>query len=270
MNDPYKFDHEAMNTVFTVRIPEADPQLARDSTQAAIQLLDQIENYLSRYIEGSDVWQINHMQAGDAIFIHRLSYDCLRLALQANEQTGGLFDCTLGRQIEHRKNETESPQPELTGQLKIEPKRPMVHCLEAGREIDLGGIGKGFALDRMRICLMEWGIQNGLLSAGASTHLAFGEKTWPIQLEGDSSSRTIELKNQAISASGTDVQGAHILSPENKIFAQPYKRVWVLDNSATAADIWSTATMLMTKEEIHALIAKGAEILVDAPQSEIH
>lgn len=266
MNDSYKYDHEAMNTVFSLRIAKADAPLANDSAQAAIQLLDQIENHISRYIEGSDVWQINHMKAGESVFINQISYDCLRLALQANAQTGGLFDCTLGRQIEHQKTGEQSPQPELAGQLKIDPKRPMVHCLEAGREIDLGGIGKGFALDRMRVCLIEWGIHTGLLSAGASTHLAFGETVWPVQLEGHSSNRTIELKNQAISASGTDVQGAHILFPGNKTSTQAFERIWVMDNSATAADVWSTSAMLMPEEEIHTLIARGADILVDQKQ----
>ncbi|MGC6505929.1 MAG: FAD:protein FMN transferase [Coraliomargaritaceae bacterium] len=263
MTDLHKFEHEAMNTVFTLRIVEADAKVARDSASAAIQLLDEIESKLSRYIEGSDVWQINHLQKGEATFISQLCYKCLRIALQANEQTGGRFDCTIGRQIEHLKTGATSPLPELSGQLNIDPKKPLVHCIEAGREIDLGGIGKGFALDRMRARLLEWGIQNGLLSAGASTHLAFGENSWPIELEDGFSKRTIQLKNHAISASGTDIQGAHIILPGEKTCAPSLKRLWVMDHTATAADVWSTACMLMKEKEIQTLIAQGAEIFFD-------
>jgi len=264
MKDLHKYEHEAMKTVFSLSIIEGDPVLARDSVRSAIQLLDQIENCLSRYIEGSDVWQINHMKTGQSIFISELSYDCIRLGLEAREQTGGLFDITLGRQIEHQKSREDSPQPELAGLLQIDPARPRVHCLEAGREIDLGGIGKGYALDCMAARLKEWGIRAALLSAGSSTQLAFGEKAWQIQLEGESSNQVVQLKNQAISASGTRIQGAHILYPgSDGQRPQPHACVRVLDDSATAADVWSTATMLMTKEEINALIEGGAEILLD-------
>ena len=53
----------------------------------------------------------------------------------------------------------------------------MVHCWKPVEKSTW--YRKGFALDRMRICLMEWGIQNGLLFAGP-VRISLGEKTWPI------------------------------------------------------------------------------------------
>lgn len=69
----------------------------------------------------------------------------------------------------------------------IDDARPQVHCLEGGREINFGGIGKGYALDVMAELCRQWGIPAGLLCAGASTQLAFGNSPWPISLRGDQS-----------------------------------------------------------------------------------
>ncbi len=55
------------------------------------------------------------------------------------------------------------------GRLTIHPDIAAVTCDEPGREIDLGGIGKGFALDQLRQILLDWGAEGGLLTAGASS-----------------------------------------------------------------------------------------------------
>ena len=267
MSDLHRFEHRAMKTVFTLRIIETDPKLAHNAALAAFELLDMIENRLSRYIEGSDVWQINHMQSGDTLFISELCYDCLRVGLEAYNQTGGRFDITLGRLIEHQKQQLNGPTPKVVGQLMLDPERPAIHCPQSGREVDLGGIGKGFALDRMQALLQEWNIQSALLSAGSSTQLAFGTRSWHIKLNGDHLTRNIELKNQALSASGTGIQGSHIISVDTQSLATTQSRIWLLDDSAAAADIWSTTAMLMTNEELQLLIEHGVEIYIDQPEA---
>jgi len=62
MSQIHQFDHHAMKTTFILRIVAEDAKLAHDVAHAAIVLLDEIENTLSRYIEGSDVFRINHME----------------------------------------------------------------------------------------------------------------------------------------------------------------------------------------------------------------
>ena len=251
MSHIHKFDHHAMKTTFILRIVSDDAKLAQDVAHTAIVLLDEIEMTLSRYIEGSDVFRINHMETGQKLFISQTCYDCLRLAAEAHEHTGGLFDITLGTLIEHQKNKAAGSVPSLSGTLSIDPDRPAITCVTAGREIDLGGIGKGYALDQLKTLLEDWGIESALLCAGASTQLAFGSATWPIELSGDHNQQTIKLNNQALSASGISIQGSHIVSPR-KCHAPNYhfKRAWILQPSAALADAWSTALMLVDVEQL--------------------
>lgn len=265
MHNTHLFEYEAMKTTFTFRIVTDDPEQAKTCAKAAIELLEDIEFKLNRYAEGSDVWQINHLQSGESLFLSDECDACLRVALEAHQQTGGLFDATLGRQIEHRKQEQDGPAPEITGQLMVDPEKPQVHCIQAGRELDLGGIGKGFALDRIQKRLQELGIESALLSSGSSTQLAFGPKTWRITLMGDHLEQNIELNNRALSASGTGIQGAHIVAPLSGRGEHNYPRLWVIEDSAALADAWSTAAMLLTPDELEQLAQTDIELYVDRP-----
>ncbi|MEO0796724.1 MAG: FAD:protein FMN transferase [Verrucomicrobiota bacterium] len=244
-----------MKTTFSLRIGCEDRSLALAAASECIDQIDQIENKLSRYLPGSDIWQINHLNAGESLFVSELTYECLRLALEVYQETQGLFDITLGQQIEHRKNEQGGPLPALSGQLMIDPDRPRVHCVEAGRQIDLGGIGKGFALDHLMKILRDGGISSALLAAGASTQLAHGATPWPIQLTGQTGTTTIDLVNQSLSASGTAIQGSHIISPYDQESAYPRENIWLVHDSAAKADAYTTAALLMPDD----MLAEFAE-----------
>jgi thiamine biosynthesis lipoprotein len=179
----------------------------------------------------------------------------------------GLFDVTLGRQIEYYKKNGEGEAPDPDGQLAMVPDRPAIHCHQPGREIDLGGVGKGFALDRVKDLLRDWEIESGILSSGASTHLAFGSGKWAVGLSGEKAVREVFLQNQALSASGTGVQNEHIISPAGGPEAYRHPRVWVLHESAAWADIWSTAAMLMNENELQAQASELAGIYVQNAQT---
>lgn len=246
----HRFDHAAMNTQFSLRIVHPNRDRALLVAGACFRELDRMEACLSRYREDSDVARINTMSAGETLLIEEETYACLKLALAAGTATAGLFDVTLGAQIEHRKQNIEGDPPPLLGKIELAPERPLVGCVEPGRQIDLGGIGKGFGLDRMGEVLRQHDIDVALLSCGASTLLALGPEGWPVVLRGDGCERKLELCNEALSASGTEFQGAHVLHPETVEYAYAFRRVWVLADSAAIADAFSTACLVMKAEEI--------------------
>jgi thiamine biosynthesis lipoprotein len=251
------FTHEAMNTTFQLRIRASEVSFAVDMARECVDHLDFLESRLSRYVDDSDVSRINHLAAGQTLYINESTHLCLLAALDAYARTGGLFDITLGRRIEHRKSGDDGEIPPLLGRLTIHPDIAAVTCDEPGREIDLGGIGKGFALDQLKEILLDWGAEGGLLTAGASSLLAFGPDAWPVELTGARETERIALFNQSLSASGTGIQGSHILHPggDDAMPTQSCDRVWVVAPHAALAEIWSTALMLLDPEVIVDFIA---------------
>ena len=216
--------------------------------------MDYLESRLSRFVEGSDVARINRMRAGETLYLSEACHHCLLLAMEAYHSTGGLFDITLGTRIEHQKSGGDAPLPALAGRLTIHPDVAAVTCDTPGREVDLGGIGKGFALDQLQQVLTEWGVPDALLTAGGSSLLAFGPTAWPVDLTGELGSARVMLTNQALSASGTGIQGSHIVHPDGAA-AMPEvacPRVWTLARTAALAEIWSTALMLVDPAEMAA------------------
>jgi thiamine biosynthesis lipoprotein len=262
MPDAHRSIHEAMNTTFTFRFRGVDEQTAAGMARECIDQLDYMESKLSRYIDGSDVSRVNQMKAGETLYLSETSHQCLLMALDAYVKTGGLFDITLGARIEHRKSGDTGPLPPLAGKLTIHPDVPAVTCEESGREIDLGGIGKGFALDRLKQFLTDWGAEDFLLAAGASSLLAHGPTEWPVALAGNIGPARIMLRNQSLSASGTGIQGNHIIHPagQDAMPAIPCRRVWVTAPTAVLAEVWSTALMLVSFEEIQDFIAGNEDI----------
>lgn len=255
------FAHDAMNTTFHLRI-FAEESLARDMARECFDLLDLLESHLSRFIAGSDISRINSMSAGETLYLSDASHKCLLAGLDAHARTGGLFDITLGRRIEHQKSGVTDEMPEISGKLTIHPDVPAITCEAPGREIDLGGIGKGFALDQIKERLLEWGAEGGLLTAGASSLLAFGKQGWPVDLAGSQESRRVQLLEGSISASGTGIQGSHIVHPAGSgaMPALPCHRLWVRADTAALAEVWSTALMLVEPDQIADFIDKDASI----------
>ena len=107
---------------------------------------------------------------------------------------------------------------------------------------------------------MRW----ALLAAGASTQLAFGDPAWPIQLIGERQTLPFELREAALSASGTGIQGSHILTPDGSEPVYAFTRVWIRSPSAAMADAWSTAAMLMGPDDLRELLPPDALYMTES------
>jgi len=256
------FTHDAMNTTFSLHICGVDDSTATGMARECCEHLDLLETKLSRFIEGSDVARINHLRAGETLYLSEPCHQCLLLALDAHTRTNGLFDITLGTHINHQLAGDRAPPPPLAGRLTIHPDVPAITCEAPGRKIDLGGIGKGFALDQLMELLTVWGVPDVLLAAGGSSLLASGQQAWPVDLTGEQETTRLFLTNQALSASGIGIQGRHIIHPAgpDAMPICPSNRIWVLTQRAALAEIWSTALMLVTPSMIPDLIADNTDI----------
>jgi thiamine biosynthesis lipoprotein len=149
-----RFSHEAMASVFEVLCVHADPGYAEQAAQAAFALLDRLEQEQSRFIANSDVSRINLLEAGASTRVSPGTLECLGIARHLYELTAHAFDVSIGTGWER---------------LELLPESFSVRALEAGAKLDLGGIGKGYAVDRMAELLLEWEIPRAMVHGGYSS-----------------------------------------------------------------------------------------------------
>jgi thiamine biosynthesis lipoprotein len=201
-----RFSHAAMATVFEVHCVHGDAGYSRQAAQAAFDLVDRLELEQSRFIPNSDVSRINTLGAGQSTRVSPSTMECLEIARRMYTLTGRAFDISIGSGLES---------------LELVPDELAVRARDDGVRLDLGGIGKGYAVDRMAGLLEEWEIRCGLLHAGFSSVLALdappGRDGWPLTLSApgpgdDGVLVRISARQKAFSASGTR-KGDHIRDP---------------------------------------------------------
>lgn len=256
---------DAMKTTFRIFVAGKSPAV-ESAISAAFQKLEEIESLLSRYIPGSDVSRISALKRGESLFLSDECDACLRLALEAFTRSGGFFDPCAGALVDAVKSGSVG-KILSAGRLALDPDRPHVTCVEPGRVLDLGGIGKGFALERMGEVLAAHGVEDALLTSGASTILAMGEKSWPVEMAHSAGARRIELCRSALGASGNSQQGVHIVDPFAQRGTANHLGVWVQHPRAPFADAFSTACFVMTPAEIFefAAVAGGECRIISDP-----
>jgi thiamine biosynthesis lipoprotein len=266
LQDRQTFVREAMAAMFRLTVVDPDPAYARQAAAAAFAELEWIENRLSRYVEISDIFRINRLGRGQATMVHVDTFECLRVALEVQAATDGAFDVAYA----------SAAQPDRSPLIELTEAGCVVRVLANGVRLDLGGIGKGFALDRMAVLLGEWDIGTALLSASTSTVLALapppGERGWAVRIGADQAPQRLYLANQAIGASGTAVRGAHIIDPHTGRPAEGKFRVWAGAPTAAEADALSTAFMVMADSDVREYCRRQPQVsahLLQAPTAEL-
>ena len=259
----WRFAHDAMACTFELLLVGDDREYARQAAAAAFEEIDRLERELSRFVVDSDVSRVNALRAGETIRIGVDAANCLRLAFEMNVLTGGAFDITY-----RARNESSAPSASEQPALAIDPVEHVVCASAAGVRVDLGGIGKGHAVDRVRELLADWTITAGMIHSGQSSAFAFGTQTsgdpWRVSVRDPARpERTlgrIALRDQALSGSGQALHGNHIVDPRSGAAAVVRPAAWALAPSAAESDALSTAFMILTREEIEAICAGRAGV----------
>lgn len=285
----HRFTLCAMNTTFELCLPGGTKARARKLSAVAFEEVTRLELMLSRFIPTSDVARVNAAAGQSMVRVGAQTMECLRVARNVAAETGGAFDVTVGPLIACWRPEGGPPrQPEpdalaealaRTGMrlLEVDEEDQSVGLSVAGARLDLGAIGKGYAVDQMVRLLRARGVTAALVMGGTSTIHALGapegHEGWPLGVghgadTDDPRERTLTLRDRALSTSSPEFQGEHILDPRT---GTPPRGgclgTWALNPSATVADALSTAFMVQREDEIEALCKKygdiGAVLLVD-------
>jgi thiamine biosynthesis lipoprotein len=278
----------AMACRFEITAPISDP-LAVEAGREALDRIDSLESQLSVFRETSEVSIINRTAATGAVKVERELFGLLLLARELSRETEGAFDITTGpltRCWGFLKREGRIPDPSeleaarsLIGIDKVllnEDDRT-VRFARAGVEINLGSIGKGYALDRIGKSMRSRGVRSALVSGGSSSVLAIGSgargEGWVVGVRDPrkSSSRmaTLRLRHCAMGTSGSSEQYfeyegkryGHIIDPRSGLPAEGVLGVTVIAPSAARADALATAFYVGGRELVERYLADHAEVM---------
>jgi len=275
--DLYRFGVKAMATEFEILFPAGfghDVAYLSRAASECFSLLSRLEEELSRFRMNSDISRINRLLPGGSTRVGLATVDCLSLAVAVGAETGGAFDVTVGPLMEVYQNRDRDGSPGKpkkkeraaamartgSGLFEVDRDQLSVTLRGEGISLDLGGLGKGYALDQMGLALEAWGITAALLNAGDSTVLGLGspsseegERGWPVRADGAGDGE-LYLCDQALSGSGFLQKGAHIMDPRKGKPVKPKRiRTWALAPTAAMSDALSTAFSVMKKTEVTAL-----------------
>jgi len=256
----HRFYHEAMATTFEVIILHEDSRYAQQAARATFDGLDRLEAELSRFIENSDVSRINNLAANQPLRVGLDAFECLRLSAEIYSETNGAFDVTVGSRHSMFDAKVEYP-------IKLDESQYTVQLLASPVQIDLGGVGKGFAVDRMAELLREWSIDVALISGGYSSVLTLDAppetKGWPVTLSNPHNRKQtlacLYLQRSAVGASGLQ-KGLHIIDPRTGRPAEGKIAAWACTSDATTVDALSTAFMVMSPDEISKFCSRRPDV----------
>ena len=257
----------AMATAFEMLMPLDTPD-ALAAGREAFELLDALEDQLTVYRPHSEVSRINRLAPRQAVRVEAGLFGLLDLARQIHADTGGAYDVAIGSLLEvwgfvrgPRRVPADAERGEAIAvsgmaHVSLDAERRSVRLLRPGVKINLGSIGKGYALDRMADRLAARGVRNALIHGGSSSVVARGDAHgdgWAVRIRHpvDTTSHIAEvrLRDQALGTSAATFQFlehegrrlGHILDPRTGWPASGVASVSVVAPSGTLADALSTA-----------------------------
>ncbi len=273
-----------MGTEVKVTLWHTDPVRGRAAVQAVMDEMRRIDATLSPYIETSDLAQVNAKAAHQTVPLTNELTLLIDKSLYFSHISHGAFDITfasVGWYYDYRKHQkpseaqTEALLPAVNYRLlQFDKARKTLHFGHPDLRIDLGGIAKGYSVDRAVAIMRQYGVDHATVSAGGDSRL-LGDKLgrpWLIgiknpRLKGDEKSEvviTMPLSDLAVSTSGdyeryfideqTGERVHHIINPKTGKSAEEVMSVTILGPQGVDTDALSTTVFVLGVKEGVALI----------------
>jgi thiamine biosynthesis lipoprotein len=273
----------AMACEFHVYLNLADLRLT-DQAVAALDVIDELEAQLSVYREESELSRLNRLAFERTTPVERQLFDLLTLAMQLHRETNGAFDITAGPISKlwgfYRRAGRVPAEEEIAAVLdrvgsqhvKLSAETRTVRFARPGMEFNLGGIGKGYALDRAAEQMAERGVSDLLMHGGQSSILARGSRAglladqrgWSVALRHPLRDEVrlgeVWLRDCALGTSGSAHQFfyhegrrySHLLDPRTARPAEGLLSTTVIAPTGALADALATAFFVMGVEATRA------------------
>jgi FAD:protein FMN transferase len=272
-----------MGTVYEIAAYDESPARASAAIDKAFAEIVYLDEVLSNYKPESDLSRLNREGHFHPLKVPADLYRVIEESLRYSKISDGKFDITVaplvdlwkaalrGERVPTAEEQTKARACVGYENVKLIPPDQVEFELPCMR-IDVGSIGKGYAVDRAVEILRASGIQNALVDAGQSSIYAMGappgQKAWEVHLR-DPSNRVnpvVMLSENSVSTSeqtpasllGNQTSG-HIIDPEN---GQPLETKYALSvvvKTGTASDALSTTLLLVGPEKGKAIVKKLPE-----------
>jgi thiamine biosynthesis lipoprotein len=220
----------AMGTPLRVKVFGAD---ASNLAAAAVDEIKRLDKIFSKFDPESEISLINNNAGKIPQKVSPETMECIKIAVKINRQSNGAFDITLGR----AKN------------LVVNEDLMQVYLNDERSRIDLGGIGKGYAVESARRLLLKNGAKSGIIDMRSSIAV-FGPSDRKIGIQHPRQKEkligTIILRDgQSVATSGDYERGKHILEPRTGKFCGLCQGVTIIGLNAAETDALATAVFVL-------------------------
>jgi thiamine biosynthesis lipoprotein len=255
-----KLEHiaELLGTQVRLVLVTEEEGRAREAMKAAFNECERIEQTFSRFVEGNELARLN-ARLGEWVTVSPELYSLISFGVELHDKTEGAFDMTVGSILEGLGYDADYSfeEKESGGLGKVELRDDLQIKITA--PVDLGGLGKGHALDQMGKQLNEF--ENVLLDGGGdlivSGHdengkpwrVAFEHPTDPEQAIG-----VVDIQEPLALASSNPLKRKwkehhHLIDPKTEESANDMLAVYVQAKTAMEADAYATALFVMGFEK---------------------
>jgi FAD:protein FMN transferase len=259
---------DAMGATFTVVLYGSDQDSMNQAIDAAFDEAHRLDELLSNYKPASEWSRINRGAATGPVVVSSESFQLLSDSIEYSRASEGTFDVTVGplmrawgffggdRRVPSPDQIREALEMVGYGHIQLNARRSTVHFDHPGVEIDPGGVGKGYAVDRMVEILRARGFRNALVAASGSSIFGLGNppeepRGWPITIadpwDHRKNAAQVFLKDMSLSTSGSyeksfRVAGhrySHIMDPRRGIPAESAVQVTVIAPRTIDSEVWA-------------------------------
>ncbi len=257
----------AMGSAYSVVVYGEDRTRMEEAVDAAFAEVQRLDEMLSNYKPESELSQINREAGDHAVPVTQEMFNLLAACVEYSRQSEGAFDITVGPLMKvwgfYRGTGRLPHRAEILGAMDrvgyqnivLDAARRTVWFAKQGVELDPGGIGKGYAVDRMVDVLKQYGIQAALVSASGSSIYGLGappgEKGWKVEIRDPKNEKKsvaeIYLKDDSMSTSGNyekffRAEGriySHIMDPRTGWPAQGVLSVSAITPRTLDSEAWT-------------------------------
>lgn len=281
-------EHLSMGSPVVLTAWTARESEAVQAFDAVFAEFDRLDGLLSVWREGSDVLRLNASAGQRPVSVSAETLEVLRQAIEVSDWTKGKFDVTFGAladvwKFDHDQDNRIPTPSEIAARLPLvdyhaivlDPKAGTAFLRRAGVRVHLGGIGKGYAVERAVAILRSRGLQHFMVQSGGDLYVAGrkGDQPWRLGIRDPRGTAeqvfaTLDLTDATFSTSGdyersfmqAGVRYHHLLDPDVGQPARLARSVTIVASRATQADALSTGVFILGPKEGMALIERLPEV----------